>query len=189
MVQGLPHDVYTILPFKRPIWFDITIGLIILVILLALIYTLYRWYRKRPRVETSTPVKTPWELLLEELQGWESKASFQTASDGREFFFGLSLLLRRGIELGLDIPATDLTLREIRHRLRLSPRAQGIESTTLLEFLDRADMIKFADAPTTPQEARESLQRVRQYLTDLKPEPHRPFPSETASFGKTKGTI
>lgn len=189
MVQGLPHDIYTIIPYSRPLWLNILLGAVVGIILLGLLYGVVRWYRSRSHKTPIKVTKTPWELLLEELKEWESRADFKTAVEGREFFYGLSLALRKGIELAFGIPATDLTLKEIKSRLRSGQGLDGGMMKELFDFLDRADMIKFADAPTDIHEARQSFQLVKQWLGEIQPRPVQPLPSEVQLAGKSKGFL
>ena len=189
MVQGLPHDVYTILPYSRPLWLNILLAGMIIATLSFLLYGLVRWYRRRPKKSIVTTPKSPWELLVEELLKWELQADFKTPREGREFFYGLSLTLRKGIELAFNIPATDLTLKEIKLRLRSDQNIDAVKMKELFGFLDRADMIKFADAPTNTEEAKKSLMLVKEWLGDMKPKPIQPLPSEGMQSGKSKGLL
>lgn len=187
MLQGLPHDIYTVLPFQRPLWLDVILGGICVLLLGFLVYFVFVWYRKRAEKPKKQVIKTSWDLLFDELDIWESRLEFRNPKEGRELFYGLSLVLRSGIELALAIPATDLTLREIKSRFRSSYQLDTVTAKAIVDFLDRADMIKFADATTSQTEARECAKLVRKWLIEIKPKPVQSPSSEMFRSGNSKG--
>ncbi len=187
MVQGLPHDIYLIQPYVRPLWLTVAIVLAVLAVVILLVGALYRWYRKRQAYRPPERVKDSWELLGDELQLLQKKLETQDPEMVRELFYGLSLVLRRGIELTSGVRATDLTVQELRARLKTQSGIQVNLVKDMVTFLSRADMIKFADVLAEAHEAPQSYQAVKDWIAELKPKPQAPLPSESLKVQDTKG--
>ena len=169
---ALPHEIHGLTLASWP-WSTLLVGVLLGLLFCAGLVVLVRWWQRRPRQDPPSPVGDPWEVLLKRLKavniptcGAQGEIG---ASQAEELYFHLSTLLRAGIELRLDLPATDRTLPELKEELRNRLPLAPDQVEQVLRFLERADMIKFAEAPCTPEQAQDDLQQVKQWLTRLKP--------------------
>lgn len=178
MVQGLPHDIYSIQPYVRPLWLSVVYGLSIALLMGGLLGGLYWWYRRRKSYVPPPRIKDSWELLTEELELLKNRLDQEGAGETRELFYGLSLVLRRAIELATGIRATDLTVKEIRARLKVQTGIHPDLVKEVVSFLARSDLIKFADALAESGEAASSYKLVKGWVLDIKPRPQAPLPAD-----------
>ena len=88
-----------------------------------------------------------------------------------QFFFSLSLLFRKSIEATSDIYATDLTVRELKVPIKTKILPLRSRSNEVIEFLERAEVIKFAGAKTSVDEALEYKKMVIEWMSKLRPDP------------------
>lgn len=189
MVQGLPHDIYLVQPYVRPLWLTVILVLGVLAVAGILLGILYRWYRKRQAYRPPERIRDSWELLSDELQLLRQKIEAQDPEMVRDLFYGLSLVLRRGIELTSGVRATDLTVQELRARLKSQSGIQVSLVKDMVTFLSRADMIKFADVLAEAGEAPQSYKAVEEWISVLKPKPQAPLPYDSLKVQDTKGTL
>jgi hypothetical protein len=189
MVQGLPHDIYLVQPYVRPLWLTVVIILGVLAVIVLLFGFLYQWYRKRQSYLPPERIRDSWELLSDELQLLHQKIEAQEPEMVRELFYGLSLVLRRGIELASGVRATDLTVQELKARLKTQSGIPASLVKDLVTFLSRADMIKFADVLAEAGEAPQSYNAVKDWIAVLKPKPQAPLPYESLKVQDTKGIL
>jgi hypothetical protein len=87
------------------------------------------------------------------------------------YFYSLSLILREAVELRTGIRATDLTLYELKNPLRRSLPFKQEDIESVISFLERADMVKFAGAPSQREEALGDHRRVQGWVRELRPRP------------------
>ena len=148
---GLPHDIRGSIFVPLPWWQIALIVLITIVVLIAL-FTAWKW----------------WDELQERLQVTQPPIPFTKAAQ-IEYFAQLSLILREAIERRTQIPATDRTCQELKAPLRAKLPLKPTETEALLSFLERADFIKFAKAPTDTAEALSAHGHVVTWLRALVP--------------------
>lgn len=165
-VGGLPHDIYELFPYQRPLWHYL-VATVVGVIGVVIFGYYLRKFLRRIKVPKVFAPPDPWDVLISDLLASEPKNTGADPVELRECFFIQSQLLRRGIELSTSIRATDLTLKELRTALKY----RDASFNQMIEFLSRADMIKFADAPTTIDEAQTCYRAIEGWIRDLKPRP------------------
>jgi hypothetical protein len=163
--QSLPHDIRGLLPYvpwgTYILWF-----LIGAAALAALLYFLR--VRRRRRHERPAPPIDPWDDLKNRLRALRPGLPFGR-KEQEEFFFQVSLLLREAIELRTKIRATDLTCQELKEPLRRKLPMAQTDIDGILAFLERADMIKFAEAPSDRAEADTAAGQVAAWARELTP--------------------
>lgn len=168
ILPPLPHDIYDALPVHWPWW---VWGLIVLVVVLTIplaIYLMRKWREHRARVKPVGPVD-PWETLAARLKGMLAPMDFPVGRPQEDHYYAMSLLLREAIEMRTKIPATDLTLQELRDPLRKKLPLETSEVEAVLNFLERADLVKFAGRPSDRPEAEVHRARIAGWLESLKP--------------------
>jgi hypothetical protein len=134
----------------------------------AVIWGLWYWWKKtHPKVVIEKKVH-PLDRLREEIAQLRPPEPFIDKVQ-EDYFYNLSMALRRFIEELLKIPATDRTLKELREPLRLRLPLSRERVAEVLAFLERADMIKFAKAVTSLEEARRCHDDVKLWIAYLMP--------------------
>lgn len=127
------HDIVEVLPiFPYPLWMMLLAGAGLLAILALLVWWLF--LRKKPLPPLSPKEKAIIAMnLLKEM----------TLSP-YEFGVRISDVLRRYIDEAFGIRAVTATSLEFLEAIRENPRFSAEEQTSLREFLETVDLIKFA---------------------------------------------
>ena len=163
---GLPHDIRGTIFVPLP-WWQIALIVLVAIAVLIAIFTAWKWWKKR-QANRPLPPRDPWDELQERLQVTQPPVPFTKAAQ-IEYFAQLSLILREAIERRTQIPATDRTCQELKAPLRAKLPLKPTETEALLSFLERADFIKFAKAPTDTAEALSAHGHVVTWLRALVP--------------------
>ena len=166
MAAGLPHGIRGPVGIPMP-WWQIMLIVLITLAVLAAGWALWQWWKRYQANKPKAP-RDPWDVLEERLTVLQPPVPF-TKTAGEDFFAQLSLILREAIERRTQIPATDRTSQELRLPLRSKLPLDPSATEALLVFLDRADFIKFAKAPTDTAEAMSAHSHVQTWLKALMP--------------------
>jgi hypothetical protein len=157
----LPHDIREIIPYVWS-WEDWrTWGMILTAVLLltALIY----WLWKRRKAAPLPPPEDPILVANRFLQQLVPPQPFVGKAQA-EYFYQLNLGLRHYVELTCGFSATEMTLRELREKLQTLSQFSTERKQDLNRFFERTDLIKFAKAETSLQEALESHEKILGWL-------------------------
>ncbi len=176
-LAGLPHDVRGLAIVPSPIWqwTMIGVGALIAVLLVALVVLWLRRRRRDPQFAVD-----PWTELVARIRGTTLPDEADTR--GREeFYFALSMHLRDGIERRTGINATDLTYSQLAAPLKNRLPLRTAEVDAVLAFLQRADLIKFAEAKSSTASMTEDRDAVRGWVESLRPREGEPSSSMDAS--------
>ncbi len=179
----LPHDVRGLMPFHTP-WWEYALWALGAIAVAAALLLLARYLMNRKGAGLAKGVD-PWVNLTQRLRQLKIEGPFGAEAQ-EEFFYRLSLLVREGIELRTEIPATDRTFKELREPLRKRLPLATKDVEAVLAFLERADMIKFAGAPSGVEEAQASLDQAGAWLGELKPKHAEDDPFGGLPAGMTK---
>lgn len=169
-----PHGVKELIPYAMS-WDEIVPKLLILLGILTLCVLcilLWRKYRKKKVVPVIQ--EDPFVVLQRRLANLLPPEPFE-GKKCVQYFFDLNMIFREFIELGTGIPATDLTLQELREPLRSKTKLSREIADDFLQFLERCEYIKFAGLFTEIHEAKQSHSQVTEWVKYLKP--HTPPPS------------
>ena len=162
-----PHDLKGLMAYPLSLldlwpWFlaaalASAIGLVIL------------WYLKNRKPKAKPQViEDPFLALERQLYHMVPPTPFE-AKKGIQYYFDLNMLFRQIIEFCSGLPATDLTLQELKGPLRQKSILSRDTTEELLSFLERCESIKFAGLDTDLAEAENSHRQVKQWVTYLKP--------------------
>jgi hypothetical protein len=166
--QGLPHDIRGLVPYETP-WYMYAAYVGAGVLLALAIYLLYKWWqRKQANKVIPEVVVDHWAEVKKKIKHSHPQEPFEKPQQ-IEFFYQMSLLLRECIELRTKIRATDLTYQELKDPIDRKLPLKSNEKTDILLFLERADMIKFAEKKTTLDEAREYKKQIGLWASMLTP--------------------
>ena len=131
----------------------------------AVAHHLYRRRRAAPESEAPVPRAPPrpfHQLALEALRRLE-RSSLLERGRVKDYHVRISEIIRRYIEGQLEVPALELTTREVADGLRraaLGTRVTG----AFQDFLERCDLVKFAKLRPGSQEARALMERARELV-------------------------
>ena len=141
----------------------IALGILGLLGLLALLYALVRYLARRVKEHRMSPIERAWvELDRLIAKGLPGRGRY------KDFYVELTMVVRRYVQRKYGIKAPHLTpeefLREAAN-LAASGSAQRVSLAGLREFLESADMVKFAGVQATPEMADAATDSARTYLS------------------------
>jgi hypothetical protein len=157
------HDIAPPVPLPSPIPWPLVIG----TMLVAAAALAAVWWLRRQRKTPIPPAAPPWTVALAEL---EAARSLLDTHQPRQYLSRLSEILRSYFELRYQLASTRQTTREFLHSLQDNHRRELQPArTTLKDFLEQADLAKFAH--NVPDTARllELSETVRQLITTTIP--------------------
>jgi hypothetical protein len=130
--------------FPWPLWMVITAATVIFVVLAFVVFGIVRYLRRRP----AGPPPSPRAIAMRELDLLRPQVS---TSDPYAFSVKVSDVLRTFIEAQYGLRAAHQTSPEFLASLALSKEFSESDRELLAQFLERADLIKFAhiDASST----------------------------------------
>jgi hypothetical protein len=167
-LNHLPHGIRGLAEYPMiviPFW---VIALVSVILLGAISWGLWHWWRKKhPKVSIEKRIH-PLDQLRDQIEKLRPPEPFLGKAQ-EDYFYNLSMSLRQFIEELLKIPATDRTLKELREPLRQMLPLSRERVGEVIGFLERADMIKFAQAPTSFEEALRCHDDVKLWVVYLLP--------------------
>lgn len=165
---GLPHEVFSLMPYRFPWLLLLALSTILVVLLVAIVFYL----RKRKPQSIALPA-SPRDLVREtraKILRLKPPEHFPVGTVQQNYFFALGIAFRELIEYRFKVKAIGATLKEIKPRLQVLPLSlPTIEN--IIEFMTRADQIKFADRPSDPEQARKDHKQVVVWAQKLTADP------------------
>lgn len=127
----------------------------------------FRFKKKRKKMELLTPVAlSPAEKALQALDSLVGRA-YPDLGKFKDYFFELSMILRRYLEEKFQIPVTEKTSEEFLFDVAQSDCLNPNQKKTLRHFLLQSDLIKFAKQETSVRECREAEGIVRSLIKEI----------------------
>lgn len=138
--------------------------ILILLIISPFIVELWKYYGiDFFRKKTLQPVITPQEKALTALDSLK-KQEFPEKGLFKEFYFGITEILRSYFEEHYELPAKSLTTEEFLSALSKSPLIPNESKPLFTQFLTLVDYIKFSNRPSTIEECNQSYQIAKQLI-------------------------
>jgi len=154
------YDYYTI-PFYQTIFGKVLIGLCVIIILLALVYTLIA-RRKKKKQES-------WEWAQEELSRIKLDAC-KNKDDYKKFYFSLSRIIKKYLHKRFAWPTEDKTDDEL--LFLLQEKSLDPESLEMIKKIsDGALSVKFANEDVLKIQAENDLKTTLKIIAQTKPVP------------------
>ncbi len=125
---------------------------------------LIAWYlwRRRNKAEPSTAAPPPVPPHIEAFQALDALAA-QTGISAKQYYFGLSAILRRYLERRYGFPAAEMTTEELLPRLDGLPMDANL-SRAVKDFCRSADPIKFAGADASRNRMHDHMTMARRFI-------------------------
>jgi hypothetical protein len=147
----------------RPLWRSFLVWGAVLAAVALIGLGLFRWYKKRRSPAIAPAAGEPPHV-------WACRAIEQLETQGyfekgmvKKYYFVFSEILRRYLESIRHFPAAEYTTEEIAQHIRSE------QDRRLLPLLQRADLVKFADAVPTPARKKEDIQAALAYIRETGP--------------------
>ncbi len=152
-----PLETFTYRPWSR--YLAYALGALCLLIAGALLFYLYKKYRKKEvAAEETVPPGIAAMRLLERLET-------RMDVDGRVFYFELSAVLRGYIGGRFGVDAMEMTSEEFLHSLRSIELPEVLHSG-VRKFVNTSDPVKFAGTDANREEMTENLVFVRRFIEE-----------------------
>lgn len=140
------------------------------VLAVVIFLVIWRYFKNRKPKAQPLVVEDPFLVLERRLNHLLPPNPFD-AKKSIQYYFDLNMLFRQIIEFCSGVPATDLTLQELKGPLRQKSVLSRETTEEMLSFLERCEYIKFAGLVTDLAEAENSHRQVKQWVAYLKPKP------------------
>lgn len=124
-----------------------------------------RWQNRpgAPEPAPATPLRSADAVALEALARIEA-SDLLTRGEVKEYHIQVSDVLRHYVEARFDVPALEMTTREVMEGLRRA-NVDPAFCEALRRFLDPCDLVKFAKARPDAEESRELLELGRELVS------------------------
>lgn len=131
------------------------------VTLIGIIWMLIKYLARRVKEHRMSPVERAWaELDRLMKKGLPGRGKF------KDFYIELTQVVRRYIQRKHGLKAPNLTTEEFFEAVKDVQSFPKSALEGLMEFLNAADMIKFAGVKATPELADEATNSARSYITE-----------------------
>lgn len=152
------------LPFRLPRWIVYGGGGLLVAAALAGAFVLWRRRRRPPRVLSST------EIAQRELDALLAREQ-SGALDLKEFYVELTAIVRRHVERTTSVHAPEQTTGEFLRAIQGHPAFDQLRRDRLAAFLESADLVKFAGHQPDRAAVATSIERAREFIRLLAPQP------------------
>ena len=142
-------------------WWELVPWLLLLAALAAGAYYLHRRLRSRPAAASPKPAPPrPYPIVaLEALDELEASSLLERGRV-KAYHIRISEIIRAYVEGQLEVPALEMTTREVVHGLRRASLSRAITESSQ-SFLDRCDLVKFAKLRPGADRSRELMGMAR----------------------------
>jgi len=119
------------------------------------------WYRRRPAARPQPPQLTPRQLAEQELQSLIGRRLAET--NVKEFYVEVTAVVRRYIERSTGVRAPEQTTEEFLREILGKTIYADKEQRRLQQFLESADLVKFAGVRPAQTDIDSSIERAREF--------------------------
>lgn len=158
-------------PLTIPLdWIIIFIVVLVLVLLAVGFYFWYRNYKKKKAgLEIKIPkvIIPPHKIAMQELKELEEKKLWQQSLI-KEYHSEITGIIRKYFEARFNILALEMPSSELLNELKNMKEAQNVFDTTR-QFLENADMVKFAKFKPMPSVNEEMMKQAYSIVEQTKP--------------------
>ena len=132
--------------------------------LLGLFLISLLWFTSNPKIKSAVvPTRPPAEIASEHLQRLLAE-NLPAQGRVKEFYLRLTAIVREFIEGSTGIQAPEQTTEEFLRDSRLGKVFSKSQSDSLKEFLEAADMVKYAGSLPESCQIERSIERAREFI-------------------------
>jgi hypothetical protein len=143
----------------------VLITAILLIILVAVGAILWRLYLKKMAFRKKEPALSPDEIAFRELERIESLGLLEK-SKIKEYYYLVSLALRRYLENRFSLKAPEQTTEEFLESIVNSDKLEGRHVNILKEYLNHCDLVKYAKFDPGKAQARALAGMTRRFIDE-----------------------
>lgn len=145
------------------------IGLGILLVILLIVYVIWRWKNKKPILGLFTkPAEPAHVIAFRELERLQREKLWQRGFI-KEYYSGITDAVRTYIEARFEVPAMENTSEEIVSKLKTFDIIEKPLLTNLSEMFKLADLVKFAKMEPDPNENENSWTVAYDFVKNTMP--------------------
>lgn len=161
------RDSVALASFPRPLWEWGLLALGALVLLGGLVYGVWQWRTlEATSAEPEEDPRTPYEAAMAELQNLERRNP-NDRSTFKAFYVDLADVLRTYLAREVGVAAREQTTREVVDALERRPDVPDQATQRIRTVLERADLVKFAGAASSPNEVQTVLRDARATVNSI----------------------
>lgn len=159
--SGEIRDIKGPLSIARSWWTVLPWVLLLAAVAAGALY-LHRRRRARPVAAPARPASPPRPFHLVALEALDEleRSALLERGQVKAYHVRVSEIIRTYVEGQLEVPALEMTTREVVHGLRKAALGDRI-TESFRTFLDRCDLVKFAKLRPAPDDSRELMGRAR----------------------------
>lgn len=132
--------------------------------MLGLILISLLWFTRNPKIKSPVvPARPPAEIASEQLRQLLAE-NLPAQGLVKEFYLRLTAIVREFIEGSTGIRAPEQTTEEFLRDSRLGEVFSKSQSDSLKEFLEAADMVKYAGSLPESSQIERSIERAREFI-------------------------
>jgi len=143
--------------FPYPAWMVVTAAILLILVISTVVWAIVRHIRNRPK----PPPPTPRELALAAMERLRSRIA---SVDPYPFSIEVSDVLRTFVTLEFRVSATRQTSPEFLAAAAASKRFSEADKTLLAAFLEKVDLIKFANVHATTADSEQLLDQALRFV-------------------------
>ncbi len=141
----------------------------LLLALIAIATAVYFFLRRKKAIALQqAPPLPPWEKAMRQLEELGVK-DLPGQGLWRDYYFALSTILRHYIEERFAIKAAEMTTEEFLQKVKNEGVLSSDQKNTLRDFMNIADMVKFAKHSPMRDEAQQSFDLVLRFVKETTP--------------------
>jgi len=156
--------------YVKPSWLDYIwyiIGAVVFLVLVVAVLIYFLRHKKAAPPPPAGPVETLQDHTLRLLTELDAKQLWQK-KQVKEYYVGLTDIVRNYIEARFQTTAMELTTDELLYKVQLHRELQPYHDA-LADILHTADLAKFAKAEPLPQEHTNAMDKARRFVDSSRP--------------------
>ena len=159
-------------PVLLPAQYGFLTAVLVVLLLAGLFWALRKMLLRRrvTRAPSPEPLSPPWAVAFQRLEALK-QAGLPEGGGVKDFYTELSDILRRYMEGRFQIRAPEMTTEEFLVYLKKTPALNAQHKSSLQDFLNSCDMVKFARFSSSPAEMERSLNLAWQLVAETEPQP------------------
>ncbi len=169
-LKGPENDIYDIRPPKEvgiPLWIDLSF--ILGILSLAILGFIFLSRKNKKSKRDSSPKIYAHSIALNALEEL-AKKNYLAQGEFKLYYLELSSIVRHYLEARFKLAAAEMTTEEFLNKVKDESILSSEQKLLLQNFLESADLVKFAKYRPSPEGAGEALNLARRLILETKGE-------------------